>query len=200
MAVCSVHCYPGGSLQYNTLDSSLSFFLSSSGSSVHSNLSPCLPSNLPTHPCVSVSVCVPVSLHEPLLSWLSGAQCLGGRKDHEGIRYSHINVWYWQSGPKCKPQVCSGLADDKEASLWHNQWILLLNILFYKQTKRKTQLLSYRVIFSSIIRPPLQYILNVHWHTSKNKIHYNFLTLTLLLSLCVEQPSLRLTPLEGFQT
>ena len=99
-------------------------FLSSLASSVHSNLSLCLPSNLPTHPCVSVSVGMPVSLHEPLLSWLSGARCLGGRKDHEGIRYSPINVWY--SDPKWPPMdntICSLSMMTKKHGLWHNQWI-----------------------------------------------------------------------------
>lgn len=92
--------------QFNTLAA----FLSLLAFSVHYNLSLCLPSNLPTHPCVSVSVCMPVSLHESPLSWLSGVRCLQGRRDHEGICFSHINVWYCQSRPQWTTLVCPGVS------------------------------------------------------------------------------------------
>lgn len=122
------HCNPEGGPQYNTLATSRAIPLYLSF--------PCPLQLVPlsarqlahTHPRVSVSVCVPVSLHEPLLSWLSGVRCLGGRKDHEGMRYSHINVWYWQSGPQCTTLVCSGV-------WWQRSTVFdtkILNILFYK--------------------------------------------------------------------
>ena len=120
-------------------------FSSSSASSVH--LSLCLPSNLPTHPCVLVSVCMPVSLHEPLLSWLSGARCLGGRTDHDGVCYSHINIRYCQSGHQWTTLACSGV----QCFWWQIRWQITIfdtasklhyGIYYTVRTTRQEQKLS----------------------------------------------------------
>lgn len=160
---------------------------------VHSDLSLCPPSNLPTHPCVSVSVCMPVTLCESLLSWLPDVQCLGARKDHEGICYSHISVWYWQSGSQWKTLVCLGVSCisstqplnfiTEQALLWVDKNNNIKNSWSYLLSSPDT---------------PVQYIPSTQWHSSKNKVH--FLTPAFLLLFLCQTASLRLTSLEGIQT
>lgn len=90
------------------------------------------------------------------------------------------NVWYWQRGPQWTTLVCSGVWWQRSRGPWHKQWFSLQNILFNKQTKGKRQKLT--SCFSYFLPiSPVQYILSVQWHTSKNKVHYNFLTPSLLL-------------------